>query len=192
MRQYEIQVLDSYNNRTYADGMMASIYGEWPPLVNVARKPGEWQSIDIMFEAPRFSGKVSPGYFTILWNGVMVHNRTQLLGATTAVLTPHAYTAHEAELPVQLRAVRAFATATSGFVASRHTITAPTAVVHTTADRRRGGTLRPAAGYLRAVADQRHQLRSRPRRSSVSSLRADAPDESRIDGDPCCPHSRRI
>jgi Domain of Unknown Function (DUF1080) len=103
MRQYEIQILDSYNNRTYADGMMASIYGEWPPLVNVARKPGEWQSVDIVFEAPRFSGKVSPGYFTILWNGVMVHNRTQLLGATTAVLTPHAYTAHEAELPLSLQ-----------------------------------------------------------------------------------------
>ena len=56
MGRYEIQLLDSYNNRTYADGMAASIYGEWPPLVNVARKPGEWQSIDIVFEAPRFPG----------------------------------------------------------------------------------------------------------------------------------------
>jgi len=51
MGRYEIQVLDSYNNRTYADGMMASVYGEWPPLVNVSRKPGEWQSLDIVFES---------------------------------------------------------------------------------------------------------------------------------------------
>ena len=103
MGRYEIQVLDSYNNRTYADGMMASIYGEHPPIVNVARKPGEWQSIDIVFEAPHFAGVVSPGYFTIFWNGVMVHNRTQLWGATTPTMTPHVYTAHESELPLSLQ-----------------------------------------------------------------------------------------
>ena len=57
MGRYEIQILDSYNNRTYADGMAASIYGEWPPTVNARRKPGEWQSYDIIFEAPRFSGR---------------------------------------------------------------------------------------------------------------------------------------
>ena len=104
MGRYEIQVLDSYNNRTYADGMMASIYGEYPPMVNVARKPGEWQSLDIVFEAPRFAGVVSPGYFTIFWNGVMVHNRAQLWGATTPVITPHVYTAHDAELPLSIQA----------------------------------------------------------------------------------------
>lgn len=104
MGRYEIQVLDSYNNRTYADGMMASIYGEYPPMVNVARKPGEWQSLDIVFEAPRFTGVVSPGYFTILWNGVLVHNRSQLWGATTPVMTPHVYTAHDAELPLSIQA----------------------------------------------------------------------------------------
>jgi hypothetical protein len=103
MGRYEIQVLDSFSNRTYADGMMASIYGQWPPLVNVARKPGEWQSLDIVFEAPRFSGRVSPGYFTMFWNGVLVHNRSELLGTTTPTMTPHVYTPHEAELPLQLQ-----------------------------------------------------------------------------------------
>jgi hypothetical protein len=104
MGRYEIQVLDSYDNRTYADGMAASIYGEYPPLVNAARKPGEWQSYDIVFEAPRFTGRPSPGYFTVFWNGVMVHNRQPLLGTTTAIMTPHAYTAHEPELPLALQA----------------------------------------------------------------------------------------
>jgi hypothetical protein len=103
MGRYEIQILDSYNNRTYADGMAASIYGEWPPTVNASRKPGEWQSYDIIFEAPRFTGRVSPGYFTVIWNGVIVHNRQELLGTTTAIMTPHEYTAHEPELPLQLQ-----------------------------------------------------------------------------------------
>ena len=103
MGRYEIQVLDSYDNRTYADGMAASIYGEWPPLVNAARKPGEWQSYDIIFEAPRFTGRPAPGYFTVLWNGVMVHNRQQLLGPTAAIMTPHRYTAHDPELPLYLQ-----------------------------------------------------------------------------------------
>ena len=104
MGRYEIQVLDSYNNPTYWDGMMASIYGEHPPMVNAGRKPGEWQSLDIVFEAPRFSGVVTPGYFTIFWNGVLVHNRTQLWGATTPVMTPHVYTPHDPELPLSIQA----------------------------------------------------------------------------------------
>ncbi len=103
MGRYEIQVLDSYQNRTYADGMMASIYGEWPPLVNASRKPGEWQSLDIVFEAPRFSGRVTPGYFTILWNGVIVHNRTELAGSTLPTMTPHLYIPHDPEQPLQLQ-----------------------------------------------------------------------------------------
>jgi hypothetical protein len=104
MDRYEIQILDSYNNRTYADGMAASIYGEWPPLVNATRMPGEWQSYDIVFEAPRFEGGklVLPAYFTVLWNGVLVHNRKQVSGPT-ALLTLHQYTPHEAELPLSLQ-----------------------------------------------------------------------------------------
>jgi hypothetical protein len=103
MGRYEIQILDSFNNRTYADGMMASVYGEWPPLVNVSRKPGEWQSLDIVFEAPRFTGRVTPGSFTVFWNGVVVHNRAELYGTTTPTMTPHVYTAHDPELPLQLQ-----------------------------------------------------------------------------------------
>jgi len=105
MGRYEIQVLDSFDNITYADGMAASIYGEYPPLVNVARKPGEWQSYDIIFEAPKFNGTtlVAPAYFTVIWNGVLVHNRRPVMGSTSATKTQHAYTPHDAELPLTLQ-----------------------------------------------------------------------------------------
>jgi hypothetical protein len=104
MGRYEIQVLDSFDNRTYADGMAASIYGDTPPLVNVARKAGEWQTYDIVFEAPRFKGPqlIAPAYFTVLWNGVLVHNRRLVNGATSP-LTVHQYIAHEPELPLTLQ-----------------------------------------------------------------------------------------
>jgi hypothetical protein len=105
MGRYEIQVLDSYENLTYADGMAASIYGEYPPLVNAARKPGEWQSYDIVFEAPVFKGTtlVRPAYFTVFWNGVLVHLRRPVMGSTSATMTPHSYTPHDAELPLTLQ-----------------------------------------------------------------------------------------
>jgi Domain of Unknown Function (DUF1080) len=82
MGRYEIQVLDSYNNPTYADGQAAAIYGQWPPLANAARKPGEWQTYDIIFEAPKFEGEklVKPAYFTVIWNGVLVHNHQPSMG----------------------------------------------------------------------------------------------------------------
>jgi muconolactone delta-isomerase len=84
MGQYEIQVLDSFENRSYADGQAGAIYGQWPPLVNAARKPGEWQTYDIIFEAPRFeNGKLAkPAFQTVFWNGVIVHNRKEVMGAT--------------------------------------------------------------------------------------------------------------
>lgn len=105
MGRYEIQVLDSYNNVTYADGQAASVYGEYPPLVNVARKPGEWQSYDIIFEAPVFKGPslTRPAYVTVLWNGVLVHHRRAIMGSTSATMTVHAYTPHEPELPLTLQ-----------------------------------------------------------------------------------------
>jgi hypothetical protein len=93
--QYEIQVLDSYNNPTYPDGQASALYGQYPPLVNASRKPGEWQTYDIIFEAPRFKdGKLEkPGYATVLHNGVVVHNHTEFLGAmihkTYPKYTPH-------------------------------------------------------------------------------------------------------
>jgi len=103
MGRYEIQVLDSYDNRTYADGMAAAIYGDTPPLVNVARRPGEWQTYDIVFEAPKFSGTPSPAYFTVFWNGVMVHNRRVVKGPTSPTATTHTYVQHDAELPLTLQ-----------------------------------------------------------------------------------------
>jgi len=81
---YEVQVLDSSDNLTYADGQAGAIYGQWPPLVNAARKPGEWQSYDIVFEAPQFNGAnlVKPAYLTVFLNGVLVHNRKEVSGPT--------------------------------------------------------------------------------------------------------------
>ena len=95
MGRYEVQVLDSYENQTYPDGQCASIYGQYPPLVNASRKPGEWQTYDIVFIAPRFDGDrlVSPAYMTVFHNGVLVHHHAEVLGAMThralAKYTPH-------------------------------------------------------------------------------------------------------
>jgi hypothetical protein len=84
MGLYEIQVLDSYDNPTYADGHTAAIYGQYPPLVNAARGPGQWQTYDIFFVAPRFDGQslVSPAYVTVIHNGILIHNHQPLLGPT--------------------------------------------------------------------------------------------------------------
>ena len=82
---FEIQVLDSYQNITYPDGQAASMYGQYPPLVNVARAPGLWQSYDIVFSAPRFAadGKLEkPAIVTVLHNGVVVHHATPFWGPT--------------------------------------------------------------------------------------------------------------
>jgi hypothetical protein len=81
--RYEIQVLDSYQNETYADGQAGAIYGQYPPLVNACRPPGEWQSYDILFTAPRFKADgslESPAYFTILQNGVLIQNHRAAIG----------------------------------------------------------------------------------------------------------------
>ena len=83
--QYEIQVLDSYQNETYADGGAGSMYGQYPPMVNASRPPGQWQTYDIIFEGPRWdeSGKnIRKASVTLLHNGVVVHNRTEFFGRT--------------------------------------------------------------------------------------------------------------
>jgi hypothetical protein len=83
--KFEVQVLDSYHNITYPDGQAAAMYGQYPPLVNVARAPGEWQTYDIVFTAPRFSGDSTldkPATVTVLHNGVVVHNGTAYWGPT--------------------------------------------------------------------------------------------------------------
>ena len=104
MDLYEVQVLDSYQSVTYADGQAAAIYGQDPPLVNAARKPGEWQTYDIIFEAPVFGGNpvaaLKPAYITVFWNGVMVHNRRAVMGPTSPTRTVHQYVPHDAELPI--------------------------------------------------------------------------------------------
>lgn len=84
MGRYEIQVLDCWNNPTYADGTTGAIYGQWPPLVNACRKPGEWQMYDIVWEGPRFDGAalVRPARVTVFLNGVLLHHAKELLGAT--------------------------------------------------------------------------------------------------------------
>ncbi len=85
MGRYEIQVLDCYNNITYPDGTTGAIYGQYPPLVNACRPPGMWQTYDIIWEAPRFDedgNLLRPAYVTVLFNGVVIHNHTELRGPT--------------------------------------------------------------------------------------------------------------
>jgi Domain of Unknown Function (DUF1080) len=81
---YEVQVLDSYQNPTYADGQAGALYGQWPPLVNAVRKPGEWQTYDIVFEGPSMDGEkvLKPAHMTVFLNGVLLHNRKELMGPT--------------------------------------------------------------------------------------------------------------
>jgi hypothetical protein len=104
MGMYEIQVLDGYNNPTYADGITASVYGEYPPLVNACRKPGEWQTYDIAWTVPRFSGVnlVKPAYLTLLHNGVLVHNHVELMGPT-GHRDVYPYKAHAPTGPLKLQ-----------------------------------------------------------------------------------------
>ena len=104
MMRYEIQVLESFENVTYADGQAASIYGQWPPLVNASRPQGEWNAYDIFFEAPKFEGEklAKPGYVTVVHNGMMVQHRREIMGAAVhrKVAT---YKAHAAEEPLSLQ-----------------------------------------------------------------------------------------
>jgi hypothetical protein len=102
--RYEVQVLDSFQNPTYADGHAAAIYGQHPPLVNASRKPGEWQMYDIIFTAPRFKGAelVSPAYATVFHNGVVVQNHVEILGPTVYRQLPK-YVAHGERGPIGLQ-----------------------------------------------------------------------------------------
>ena len=87
-RLYEVQVLDSYRAKTYADGQAAAIYGQSPPLVNSSKPPGEWQTYDILFESPRWNekGELSKkAIITVLHNGVVVQNRYEFTGGTDGI-----------------------------------------------------------------------------------------------------------
>lgn len=100
--RYEVQVLDSYQNKTYADGSAASIYGQYPPLVNVSLPPGKWQTYDIIWTAPRFDadGKLlSKAHVTVLHNGVLVQNNVALTGST-GWIGRAPYKAHPERMPI--------------------------------------------------------------------------------------------
>jgi hypothetical protein len=104
-KRYEVQVLDSYRNRTYANGQAASIYKQHIPLVNASRAPGEWQTYDIVFSAPEFGNDGSllePAYLTVLHNGVLVQNHAELLGPTVYIGEP-AYEIHPVRQPLMLQ-----------------------------------------------------------------------------------------
>jgi hypothetical protein len=104
MSRYEIQVLDMWDNRTYADGQAGAIYGQWPPLANPARRPGEWNTYDIVFEAPKFEGErvVKPVIFTVFYNGVVVQNHKESMGPMVYRQVAK-YTPHEPEAPLMLQ-----------------------------------------------------------------------------------------
>ncbi|MEX2594154.1 MAG: DUF1080 domain-containing protein [Anditalea sp.] len=105
MGKYEVQILDSYNNRTYSNGQAASIYKQHPPLVNAMRPPGEWNTYDIFFTAPTFNADgmlLIPAKVTIVHNGILVQNAVELKGPTEYIGIPN-YQAHPDELPFQLQ-----------------------------------------------------------------------------------------
>jgi hypothetical protein len=105
MGLYEVQVLDSYENDTYPDGQAAAIYGQYPPLVNACRPPGEWQTYDIVFRRPRFGpdgGLVAPARITVIHNGILVQDGVEPWGPT-AWLQALPYTAHADRLPLALQ-----------------------------------------------------------------------------------------
>ena len=106
--QYEVQVLDSYDNKTYPDGQCGALYGRAVPLVNVCRPPGQWQSYDIVYHRPTFDkdGNVTrKATFTIFHNGVLIHDHVELCGGT-GWINPHAvtdYKPHGDKGPLQLQ-----------------------------------------------------------------------------------------
>ena len=104
MNRYEVQVLDSYENKTYADGQAASVYGQNPPLVNASRTPGEWQTYDIIFHQPKFKDGevVRKATLTVFHNGVLVQDHFEFWGPTTHKRVAH-YKPHADRLPLRLQ-----------------------------------------------------------------------------------------
>lgn len=105
MQRYEVQILDSYHNPTFADGTAGALFGWKPPLVNPARGPGAWQSFDIIFERPRFTGEGKlqrPAYVTAFLNGVLIQNHQAILGSV-AWRKVASYQPHADAAPLQLQ-----------------------------------------------------------------------------------------
>ena len=103
--RYEVQVLDSFNNKTYADGSCGAVYNQYPPLVNASRRPGEWQSFDILWTPPKFdpTGKLfAPARITAFHNGVLIHHNAELFGETGWLSRPP-YQPHPEKLPISLQ-----------------------------------------------------------------------------------------
>jgi hypothetical protein len=103
--RYEVQILDSYNNKTYFHGQAGAVYKQYAPLVNACRKPGEWQTYDIIFHAPRFGEDgsiVQKARVTVLHNGVLIQDNVEILGATGPAGEP-AYEKHPADQPITLQ-----------------------------------------------------------------------------------------
>jgi hypothetical protein len=100
-----VQVLDSYNNQTYADGQAGSLYGQFPPLVNASRAPGEWQTYDVVYHRPRFNADgslQSAARMTVFHNGILIQDNMELVGPTTyRKRTP--YSTHADRLPISLQ-----------------------------------------------------------------------------------------
>lgn len=104
MGRYELQVFDSYSCKIYSDGSAGALYGQTPPLVNVTRKPGEWQTFDVYFKAPVFEGDtlIESARMTVLHNGVFVHVDTELTGPTSHNI-PTRYAPHKPRIPFTLQ-----------------------------------------------------------------------------------------
>jgi hypothetical protein len=104
LAKYELQVTESRETRHKADGLPAAIYGQTPPLVNAARKPGQWQTYDVVFTAPRFDGDklLEPACFTVFWNGVLAQYRTACMGTTRYKTVPK-YDCHDVVGPIKLQ-----------------------------------------------------------------------------------------
>ena len=102
---YELQVLDSYESKTYVNGQAGSMYKQSPPMVNAMKPPSEWEVYDVIYNAPKFDEKngalLEPGYVTVLQNGIVVQNHTQLQGTTEYIGTPQ-WTAH-GDGPIKLQ-----------------------------------------------------------------------------------------
>lgn len=104
--RYEVQVLDSWNNPTYFNGQAGAVYKQYAPLVNASRKPGEWQTYDVIFHAPRFAddGKVlKPARVTVLHNGVLVQDNVEIKGLTHNDGGPSHYEKHNLKEPLRLQ-----------------------------------------------------------------------------------------
>lgn len=104
MGQFEVQVLDSFHNKTYADGQAGALYAQYPPLVNASKGPGIWQTYDIIFHRPRFKGNkvASPARMTVLHNGVLIQDNVSLVGPSAFHARPP-YAPLPDKLPLMLQ-----------------------------------------------------------------------------------------